>query len=688
MREVSLPVTNSATKSSVRSFGPARIQQWVKWCSLAGVGVAAAALVWFREEFSNAQLVFSWIALATLLLFLLRAGWVRLFGPVFFYEVVRNARRSRTYSMRCGYLLLLLLFLFIVVAPRVPSPSNNYRRNTRVETRAMAAVAESFFATFMSVQFGLIVLLTPAYVAGAITEEKERKTLEYLLATDLDNREIVLGKLVARVGYLTLLLLTGLPVLSAVQFLGGVEPSLVFAGFAATAMTAASLAGMSILASVYSKRSRDAIIRTYLTIILYFALCYLIAFLADWGGYTTNGRLLDGESILLKIVRSILYGNPVFALISVFRPSANAGPPLQRLPAVLLHYATFHGLVTLSTVSLAVWRLRPVAIREVVVSRAKTKERGAARPVTGPPMVWKETYFGSTSRFGRWGKVLMVVGMILTFLPVPIMWIESSGYSRRSGPYGLSRDFNGYVRVVGTSIACLALLGAAVRGAIAIRSERDKDTLDSLLTTSLTTREILHGKWVGCLRGLRWPAAWLGSIYAIGVMTGGLRLSAVPLLAAAFAVYAGTLAVVGLWFSTVCKTTLRATVASVAAALGLSVGHWLLWACCISFIGVPESGRGTQNLLIMEMGITPPAVLGVVLPSSADEFDVYVGPHDVRDMMGAFVIGTTAWIVLGRVWWAILKKRFLIDTNRCDFTYPEKALRKSPWRSATEEDSP
>ena len=33
-------------------------------------------------------------------------------------------------------------------------------------------------------------MLTPAYVAGAISEEKDRKTLEFLLATDLRNREI------------------------------------------------------------------------------------------------------------------------------------------------------------------------------------------------------------------------------------------------------------------------------------------------------------------------------------------------------------------------------------------------------------------------------------------------------------------------------------------------------------------
>ena len=50
-----------------------------------------------------------------------------------------------------------------------------------------------------------------------------------------------------------------------------------------------------------------------------------------------------------------------------------------------------------------------------------------------------------------------------------------------------------------------------------------------LLTTPLTTQQILTAKWLGCLWGLRWPAVWLGSIYVIGLVTGGLSILAIPL---------------------------------------------------------------------------------------------------------------------------------------------------------------
>ena len=107
-----------------------------------------------------------------------------------------------------------------------------------------------------------VTLLTPAYVAGAIAADKEKRTLEFLFATDLRNREIVLSKLGARLANLVLFLLAGLPILSFVQFLGGVDPNLVLAGFAATGMTMLGLAAVSILFSVICRRPRDAIAMT------------------------------------------------------------------------------------------------------------------------------------------------------------------------------------------------------------------------------------------------------------------------------------------------------------------------------------------------------------------------------------------------------------------------------------------
>src|SRR5437773_1513327 len=206
------------------------------------------------------------VAVIVILAVLVRQGWITVFGPVLFYDLVRIARRSRYIFIRIAYAALLLLILWATYA------SFYGHNNVSIPAQEMSKVASTFFFYFLIAQLAVVVLLTPAFTASAIAEEKDRKTLEFLLATDLRNREIVLSKLASRYCNLGLLILTGLPVLSLTQFMGGVDPDLVLAGFVITAITMASLAALSILQSVYAKKPRDAIVLTYLAALAYVGL--------------------------------------------------------------------------------------------------------------------------------------------------------------------------------------------------------------------------------------------------------------------------------------------------------------------------------------------------------------------------------------------------------------------------------
>ena len=198
---------------------------------------------------------------------LLRGGWIQLFGPVLFYDMIRLARRSRYFLCGSDYVAVLLYFFFTTWYEL-----DRFHRHDVAPEKFYALVAERYFDIFMTIQLLAVCILTPAYVGGCIAEEKERKTLEFMLATDLRNREIILSKLVARLANLTLFVITGLPILSILQFLGGLDPNLVLAGFLATFMTVFGLAGFGILCSVYFKRSRDAIASSYLGPLAYIAL--------------------------------------------------------------------------------------------------------------------------------------------------------------------------------------------------------------------------------------------------------------------------------------------------------------------------------------------------------------------------------------------------------------------------------
>src|SRR5947207_779484 len=123
---------------------------------------------------------------------------------------------------------------------------------------AVAGCATAWFAAGLGTGPRLA-LAAAGLIALAVLARRGRVQL---LATDLRGREIVLSKLAARLGNLLLTLLTGLPILCFLQFLGGVDLLLVLTGFAMTAAMMVGLAGLGVLNSVYCRRPHTAIILT------------------------------------------------------------------------------------------------------------------------------------------------------------------------------------------------------------------------------------------------------------------------------------------------------------------------------------------------------------------------------------------------------------------------------------------
>jgi ABC-type transport system involved in multi-copper enzyme maturation permease subunit len=80
--------------------------------------------------------------------------------------------------------------------------------------------------TFRVIAFGLVAavaLLVPVFPATSIVQEKRRNTLGLLLNSSLRPSDIFLGKLVATLGFVALLLLVTLPAVSACHALGGLS---------------------------------------------------------------------------------------------------------------------------------------------------------------------------------------------------------------------------------------------------------------------------------------------------------------------------------------------------------------------------------------------------------------------------------------------------------------------------------
>jgi ABC-type transport system involved in multi-copper enzyme maturation permease subunit len=660
-------------------------QSWRERASVVLVLAAAVGLAWSGARLAPSVQVVLWgLLLAGLALFL-RRGWVKLFGPVFFYDLVRLGRRGRYFLLRTlygGAMLALLVWVYLIWLLDNGSEG-------AIQANQMAEFAGSFFYMFIAVQFAVVVVLTPAYTAGAIAEEKDRKTLEFLLATDLRSREIVLGKLAARLLNLLLIALTGLPVLSALQFLGGVDPNLLLASFAATGMTMASLAGLSILNSVWARRPRDAIALTYLD-----AAAYLILSGMSWlllvpglklAKFPTNAGWAS-PVVVEDLVQWSNAGNPVSAFAQLDEGMGPAGQVENALPTLLWQYSLFHGLVALVCTAWAVLRMRPVALRQMHgTSNGAVRRRRRHRPrLRNQPMLWKELFAEPGFRLNWFTRAVLVVLVVASFAPLGWLAFDLLTNSMAVNLEDVATSVNVWVRAAGTPVACLLLLAVAVRASSTLSGERDRQTYDSLLTSPLECGSILFAKWFGSIASVRRAGLWLAAIWTVGLCTGGLHFLALPVVVVTWLVFAAFVASLGCWFSLVCRTSLRATVWTLLATVGLGVGHWFLMSLCIYIpvqtlaLGLGEDFSWVPQFELF--GLTPPATLAL-LALHGWEFKDNMFLWRGRDFLHwlAFAAGGLAiWATAAGILWGVTLRRFRVLAGRLPLQRPERLPAPAP----------
>src|SRR5438876_394428 len=93
-------------------------------------------------------------------------------GPVYHLELLMGSRRGRLTLLRrvySGWLVLELLWFLLAFEPF----------GRRPEVRGL--FINTYVSMFLLQHFALLLLMTPPFVAGAITDEKARGTLQFLL---------------------------------------------------------------------------------------------------------------------------------------------------------------------------------------------------------------------------------------------------------------------------------------------------------------------------------------------------------------------------------------------------------------------------------------------------------------------------------------------------------------------------
>ena len=177
---------------------------------------------------------------------------------------------------------------------------------------AMAAeFGHALFIGISVLQAGMVCLLAPAFTSGAITGEREQRSLDMLLVTNLKARSILLGKLGSALGYIGLLIISSVPVLSVCFLFGGVSPDELIAAYVLIGTTGVFFGLAGLFWSCVFRRTLQATAAAYGTVAL---LCIVV----------TVMDVLISELTRYSVDAPVLsYVNPIMGILSIVLPEAD-----------------------------------------------------------------------------------------------------------------------------------------------------------------------------------------------------------------------------------------------------------------------------------------------------------------------------------------------------------------------------
>lgn len=437
--------------------------------------------------------------------------WLLNLGPTnpIAVRLVQNAsRRQKHLYVRAGYLAVLIVVLLWLLVFRT-SPGD-------MSFRDLAAAGATSFTSIAYLQIGLICILAPVFMAGAIAQESDASTWDILLTTPLGQLQIVLGNLLGRLFFVLALLMASLPLFALTQYFGGVPGSSIFTSYLIAACAALVVGAIAISLAVSRLVGRRAVFAFYVSVITYLG---VTAAIDAWLTSTGRGAGASGQGV------TWMTGvNPFLALQALLSPSsyprADVGTHTG-LAAMFLErpITTFCTLCTLlsvmlvgaSTLTVRLGGLQTIGqgrsgipwYRRVMGLGASGSEFRPPRSVWTNPIAWREAASRNATlgrTVARWAFV--VVGLLLG-LGLVVM-------------YHLGKLTSAEFRFIlasatWTEVAVITLV-AINMAATAISREREDGTLDLILTTPITPGAYLTGK----LRGL---VAYLLPLLAVPIGT-------------------------------------------------------------------------------------------------------------------------------------------------------------------------
>jgi len=437
-------------------------------------------------------------------------------GPIFTRELVTAPRRWQHFVYRALYGAL--LWVLIYTAWLVLTGTQIIRT-----VQDMAHFGSTLFIVLAPLQLALMTFLAATRSASAVAQEKDKKTILLLLMTRLSNHELVLGKLLASLLDILVMLASAVPIFMLLTLFGGVSLGQVGRVFLVTLAMVLAAGSLGSTVALAREKTFQSLSMTALILVIWMGLWEALGGLA-------GDRIVGGVPIS-TIATAVSPFSAIWAAANPFRDAAGtllAGDTLF-VAVALVATALLNGL--------AIWRLRVWNPGRETIQLAPAAEEKIQEPKNQEPtsqdLVLGSSVLGSSVQsaadFARASHVDARVRKIdqrsREVWDNPVLWREMCtwAYGRKvivirlaylfllglaaAGVYFAIQSGAAYARaneaiipVTAWPVGLLALVSLIIVNALAVTSitnERDGGSLDLLLVTDLSPKEFIFGKMLG-----------------------------------------------------------------------------------------------------------------------------------------------------------------------------------------------
>jgi len=305
-----------------------------------------------------------------------------------------------------------------------------------------------------------------------------------MLVTDLTAREIILGKLMARLLPTFALVACAWPVAALGTLLGGINPDDLTMAFAITLAVGILGCSLALALSTWAKTVHEVLMAVYTfwgLVLLAYPIAFSLAF--TFGGWFAR--------------RWMLTANPFWLAFAPYIEPGKNGP---------WEYGCFFGVALGLSALCIVASIVGVRVNPLGEARPRRKARvikgisligRLTRRLPGPsldgnPVLWREW---NRTRSSRPMRIVMTALLLASTIACchGALEILVGGFHPRVG-------FAGVMAVLIQTV--FGLLVLAVFASLAFSEERRRGSLDVLLSTPLSTRSIVWGKWLATFRVL------------------------------------------------------------------------------------------------------------------------------------------------------------------------------------------